>query len=104
MAPSDAPTRTSPKDLAELEDLTNHLSDFVTVFVYHASLFPADLPFGRMCSIICRIGREGAQSSDRQKGLATYFDSSFLYSTDVIDLCPTAWAILILPVGSVLPK
>jgi hypothetical protein len=44
MTPSDAHTRISPKDLAELEDLAHHLSDFVTVLVYHASLLPPDLP------------------------------------------------------------
>lgn len=44
MTPSDAHTRISHKDLAELEDLTHHLSDFVTMFVYHASLLSPDLP------------------------------------------------------------
>jgi hypothetical protein len=42
MTPSDAHTRISDKDLAELEDLTHHLSDFITMFVYHASLLPPD--------------------------------------------------------------
>jgi hypothetical protein len=44
MTPSDAHKRISHKDLAELEDLTHHLSDFVTMLVYHASLLPPDLP------------------------------------------------------------
>jgi len=44
MTPSDAHLRVSRKELAELEDLTHHLSDFITLFVYHASLLPPDLP------------------------------------------------------------
>jgi hypothetical protein len=44
MIPSDSHTRIPHKDVAELEDLTHRLSDFITMFVYHASLLPADLP------------------------------------------------------------
>lgn len=44
MIPSDSHTRIPHKDLAELEDLAHHLSDFVTLFVYHTSLLPSDHP------------------------------------------------------------
>lgn len=44
MAPSRTHSRISPEDLAELEDLTHHLSGLVTGFVYHVSLLPPDLP------------------------------------------------------------
>jgi hypothetical protein len=44
MTPLDPHIRVSRKELAELEDLTHHLSDFITMLVYHASLLPPNLP------------------------------------------------------------
>lgn len=44
MTPSGPYIRVSRKELAELEDLTDHLSNFVTALTYHANLLPPDLP------------------------------------------------------------
>ncbi len=88
MTPSDAHTRISPKDLAELEDLTHHLSDFVTVFVYHAGLLPSDLPaplFERtliltglatkiethLIKLMCRLGQLGDSPHKPVQGVGT---------------------------------
>jgi len=108
MTPSEAQSRISPKDLAELEDLTHHLSGFVTAFVYHASLFPPDLPaplFERtliltglatkiethLIKLMCRLGELGDSpcqpvvgvGTAEQKGVGRVSLAGSLTDTDV---------------------